>query len=261
MNPHGVDILEYFHKQNKKLKMTVSTNGGARNSKFWQRLARTGALVDFCIDGLEDTHHLYRQNTVWTQVMKNAKIFIEAGGYAIWKMIKFTHNQHQIDDCQSMSKDLGFQKFILVDDGRNTAPVFNNRGECTHVLGNYKGETEFKVMFQKKKTDDILLEDIINDRIEKKIVACQTKILKSIYVAANGDVSPCCWTGFYPKTYGQGQYHQAANSQLIPMISKNNALEHPLHECIHWFAEVEKSWNIDYYQKGRLVICDDNCGS
>ena len=84
--------------------------------------------------------------------------------------------------------------------------------------------------------------------------------MKSIYIAANGDVGPCCFLGFYPKTYGAGQYHQATNAQIIPLISKNNALEYPLEECIKWFESVENSWKISNYEQGRLVICDNVCG-
>ena len=111
-----------------------------------------------------------------------------------------------------------------------------------------------------KKTDQILLEDILPGRIPAKSLNCVTKELKSIYIAATGDVSPCCHTGFYPKTYGSGQYHEPANAQLIPMIAKNNALEYPLTQCIEWFKSVENAWKIDNYKQGRLVICDEVCG-
>jgi MoaA/NifB/PqqE/SkfB family radical SAM enzyme len=260
MNPEGADIVEYFHNSNPNLNITISTNGSARSNEFWQQLAKNKARVLFCIDGLEDTHHLYRQNTSWATVIKNARVFISAGGVATWKFIKFKHNLHQIDACRMMSKEMGFSKFSLVDDGRNTAPVFNKHGELTHVLGNYAGETEFKILFHKKKTDLILLEDIIPDRTPKSKVSCKTQKNKSIYVAANGDVSPCCFTGFYPKTYGAGQYHQAANAQLSPLIAKNNALEYPLEQCIEWFSNITNRWNTSTYENGRLVICDDVCG-
>lgn len=260
MNLEGPDIIDYFFSINPKLDISISTNGSARNNKFWTQLAQTSATVLFCLDGLEDTHHLYRQNTVWSTVIRNAQTFISAGGYAVWKMILFDHNYHQIDDCRKLSQQLGFAKFEIVDDGRNTAPVFNNRGELTHVLGNYIGEKKFEILFHKKTTDQILLEDITIDRIPATSVGCQTKKLKSIYIAATGDVSPCCWTGFYPKTYGAGQYHEAANAQLIPLITKNNALEYPLEECIEWFTSVENTWKIDNYKQGRLVICDEVCG-
>ena len=261
MNPDGPDIVEYFRKINPNLQITISTNGSARPTDFWQRLAKAGAEIYFCLDGLVDTHHLYRQNTSWSTIIKNAKIFIESGGKATWKFIEFKHNQHQINKCKNLAKTLGFINFQLINDGRDTAPVFNKKGELTHVLGNYTGEKSFEVLFHKKKTDLILLEDITPERTPKNKITCQTQKNRSIYIAANGDVSPCCFTGFYPKTYGAGQYHQATNAQLIPMISKNNAVEHPLEECIKWFNSVSDSWNKNTYESGRLVICDDVCGS
>lgn len=260
MNPEGADIVDYFLDSNPNLKIRVNTNGSARSRSFWERLSRPGTTVVFAIDGLEDTHHLYRQNTSWKQIIRNAQTVIKSGGRAVWQMIPFDHNAHQIEACRGMSKSLGFHDFILLDDGRDTAPVFDQHGNLVHVLGKYSGPTEFKILFHKKQTDDVLLEDVAKDRIPKKQIKCETQTLKSIYIAANGDVSPCCWTGLYPKSYGKGQYYQAANRQLIPMIAKNNALEHTLSACIEWFYQIEDSWKINDYKSGRLLICDDNCG-
>ena len=261
MNPEAVDIVEYFIEQNSKLIISINTNGGARGREFWQKLAHTGAIVSFALDGLEDTHYLYRQNTVWHTVIKNAMEFIDHGGRAVWQMIKFNHNLHQIDQCRDMSKKLGFQHFNLVNDGRDTAPVFDKHGNLTHVIGDYRGQTDFKILFHNKKNDDVLLEDIVQEREPKEKISCESQRLGSIYIAANGDVSPCCWTGLYPKTYGRGQYHQAVNAQIAPMIKQNNALEHSIQECIKWFVEIEQSWRSKTYETGRLVVCDDNCGS
>lgn len=260
MNPEAVEIISYFRKHNADIKIEVSTNGSARNKKFWQELAALNVHVTFCLDGLEDTHHLYRQNTIWSTIINNAKNFIDAGGYATWKFIKFDHNMHQIDACRQLSKDLNFKNFNVVDHGRNIGPVFNKQGKNTHIIGKYQGSTEFKVLFYKKQTDEVLLEDIVDIREPKKAISCFSKRLSSIYIAANGDVSPCCWTGFFPKTYGHGEYHQATNTQLSPMVANNNALKFPLSECIKWFNSIEKSWSVDSYRDGRLVICDDFCG-
>lgn len=260
MNPEALDIIKYFRKSNPNLRIFVSTNGGARNKDFWTGLAEQKVTVSFALDGLADTHHLYRQNTVFDRVLENAKTFITAGGEAIWKMIKFDHNVHQIAQCQQLSEQLGFAKFDLVNSTRNTAPVFDKSGTLTHVLGNYQGEKEFEILFHKKRTDQVLLEDIAKDRKPCNQINCETVALKSIYIAANGEVSPCCYTGFYPKTYGHGQYYQAVNSQLNPLIFKNNALEYPLKTCIEWFAEVKNSWNKPSFESGQLLICNDVCG-
>lgn len=260
MNPDGPNIVDFFYSVNANLCVNISTNGAARDKNFWTQLARTPATVMFCLDGLEDTHHLYRQNTQWKTVIRNAQTFMSEGGRAVWKMIQFDHNRHQINQCKALAGSMGFADFQLVEHGRNTAPVFDQQGRLVHVMGNYTGERNFDILLHKKKNDQILLEDISTGRVPAKTISCETKNLKSIYISATGDVSPCCYTGFYPKTYGHGQYHQAANGQLIPLIAKNNALEYPLQDCIEWFKSVENSWKIPNYEQGRLVICDDNCG-
>lgn len=260
MNPDGAAIVEYFVDANPNLEITINTNGSARDKEFWIRLGKLGVTVTFALDGLKDTHHLYRQNTVWSQVIRNAQTFISAGGSAVWQMIQFKHNQHQVSACRGLSKQLGFDKFLLINDGRDTAPVFDRHGNLVHVLGDYHGEREFPVLFYKKQHDEVLLEDIIPGRTPSQHIVCESKQMRSIYIAANGDVSPCCYTGFYPRTYGHGQYHQAANAQLVPMINTNNALEHSIEECIKWFSNVEQSWNVPAFEQGRLVICNDNCG-
>jgi MoaA/NifB/PqqE/SkfB family radical SAM enzyme len=260
MNPEGADIVEYFLSVNSNLKITVSTNGSGRNQKFWQQLGAQNITVMFCLDGLENTHHLYRQNTSWHRILKNAETFITAGGVAVWKMIEFDHNRHQVKQCRQLSQTLGFNDFELVRGGRTVAPVFNRSGQLTHTLGNYQGETQFEVLFYKKQHDDVLLEDIVTGRTPKTKLNCDTVNRRSIYIAANGDVAPCCFLGFYPQTYGRGQYHQAANAQVADMMVNHNAMEHSLETCIQWFQTVEQQWKKTTYQDGRLVICDDCCG-
>ena len=261
MNPEAVDIIKYFRDSNTFLDISISTNGSGRNKNFWEGLAKLRTKVWFCLDGLEDTHDLYRQNTSWKTIIKNASVFISAGGSAVWKFIKFNHNKHQIEQCRDLSEKMKFIYFDVVDHGRNTGPVFNKSAELTHTLGDYIGPTDFKVILFNKKTDLVLLEDIILNRQPKNKIMCKAKEKKSIYVAANGEVYPCCWMGFYPRTFGHGEYHQAVNSQIIPLLTPNNATEHTLEDCISWFNNVAQTWNTKTYEQGRLVVCDDICGS
>lgn len=257
MNPETPDIVKYFRSHNASMKIEVSTNGSARDREFWEQLAGNAEVL-FCLDGLEDTHHLYRQNTSWQTIINNAEIFISAGGRAVWKMIRFDHNEHQIDQCKELAKVLGFADFELVNHGRDSGPVYDKQGKLVHVMGDYTGTTEFEVLLHKKKTDLILLEDITPSRATK--LRCWSKEEKSIYVNSLGEVYPCCWLGFSPKTYGHGEYMQAVNAQISPLVNNNNALEHTLEKCIKWFNAVEHSWSIDTYEQGRLVACYDNCG-
>jgi sulfatase maturation enzyme AslB (radical SAM superfamily) len=258
MNAETVPILQYFRKINPSLEISISTNGGARDRKFWQALAHLGAVVHFCIDGLEDTHSLYRQNTLYSTVIRNAEIFISAGGHAVWKMIEFDHNQHQWDQAHALANAMGFQEFRLVNHGRDQAPAYNTQGQLTHVIGKPK-IVDFKVLFDSRKTDEVLLEDIVPGRTPTPI-QCQVQKKKSLYVSSTGDVYPCCFLGFNPKDYGHGTYHQAANAQVNPLIKNNNALENSIELCISWFSTVEKTWSTPTFEAGRLIICNDVCG-
>ena len=105
-------------KQNEKLKLSVITNGSVRSVDWWRQLAKVTTSVRFGIDGLSDTHKIYRQNANWSMIIRNAKAFIEAGGYAIWDYLVFGHNEHQIEEARSLSEKLGFKEFIVKKTGR-----------------------------------------------------------------------------------------------------------------------------------------------
>jgi MoaA/NifB/PqqE/SkfB family radical SAM enzyme len=260
MNPETVEIVEYFRNQNSDLKITISTNAGARDSKFWTELARLGVEIYFCIDGFEDTHHLYRQNTLYSTVIRNAKIFIDAGGKAIWKMIKFEHNQHQIPRAQQLSQEMGFKRIEftrMINGGRDPVAVFNKDKQITHLIGSPK-ITDFEQVL-KTKTHGATL-DYFTTGVKIKPIGCQVQKTKSVYISSTGNVYPCCWTGFNPPEYGKENYFGALNKQLNKLIYKNNAVTYSFEQCIEWFNSVEESWKIPTFDQGRLLVCHDNCG-
>ena len=259
MNLDTVSIVEYFKLHNPKLQISISTNGGARDRDFWQSLAYSKVKVVFCIDGIDEIHSLYRQNTMYSTVIKNAKVFLEAGGTASWKMIDFDHNRHQQDQARQLSKEIGFQNFILEDHGRNQGPVFDKNKNLVHVMGN-PPETNFEMLWKTRTQDTVILEDVTPGRFPTTI-SCKVKKQKSLYITSVGEVYPCCFLVFSPKTYGHGNYHSAVNSQLTPLIGKNNALENSLADCISWFNKVVDTWKIPTFEQGRLIICNDVCGT
>jgi MoaA/NifB/PqqE/SkfB family radical SAM enzyme len=249
-------ILRYF-REHSSMSMLISTNGSARNREFWEDLAKLGNIeIEFCLDGLEDTHHLYRQDTDWNKIIQNAQWFMAAGGKATWKMIKFKHNEHQREACEKLSKELGFYKFLFNDHGRDQGPAFNRDGSLSHVIGDYDGFKNAQEVIDWLNTDSSYRPP---QRELYDYVDCEAKRVDSIYIAADGKVYPCCWLGFSPETYHKSWVGKL-NQQITKLVKNNNLHKSSLEECIRWFVGVEKSWAIDSYKEGRLMQCDISCG-
>ena len=267
MNTDALEILTYFKQHiTPGTKIIISTNGGAKDRAFWHALGQLGSQgaqiqVHFCIDGLDDTHSIYRRNTVYSTVIRNARAFISAGGYAVWKMIDFEHNRHQQDQARTIAAEMGFKQFDLVDHGRNKGPVYDKEKNIVFVLGDTDG-VEFNVAYNRYADPNGVTEIATYPAEIKNPITCEAARLKSIYITSVGEVYPCCYLGFAPKTFGHGShnYLNAVNTQLRPLISNNNALEHSLEECIAWFNNVEKTWDIATYGEGRLLACNNMCG-
>ena len=252
----GTEVVEYFFAINPQLRVVISTNASAKPA-IWQRLGCTPVEIQFRLDGLKDTHHLYRIDTDWDLIIANAKSFIDAGGHAIWSMIVFDHNEHQIEQCRAMSEQMGFRKFDLVqnDPGtRNRMPVFGRDKKLQYVIGGYDNHTDFEHLREMFFERDHWLD--MEYARSAKTIRCKAMESQMIYVTSNGEVYPCCWLGFAPLTNDT----QLSNLQLRPMIQENNAIDHGLRRAIQWFDNVARSWSKPSVQEGRIYNCNQVCG-
>jgi MoaA/NifB/PqqE/SkfB family radical SAM enzyme len=205
MNPETLEIFKYLKEVNPTIGIGMITNGGARNTDFWETLAELKVTVTFSIDGLADTNHLYRRNIKWDRLMENVNAFITNGGKANWSFLVFKHNQHQIDEAKKLSKELGFIGFEY---------SFSERWQDFNSDGEYRDITSLKVddyviekpIDQKKdfvrSTEDLIRSKNVfqtedkNNFYTRKIScwAC-SPVKHEIYLRANGYVSPCCILG------------------------------------------------------------------
>jgi MoaA/NifB/PqqE/SkfB family radical SAM enzyme len=240
-----VDIYEYVREINPGIGLACNTNGSLRNPVWWARLGavmredqNSGNYCTFSLDGLEDTNHLYRRNTVWKKIMENAKAFIDAGGIAHWDFIVFEHNEHQVDEARQLAKDMGFKNFNVKRTTR-----WARYGGPTGSQGQYpvywKGkhlydlkqpnETKFRENFEdsqyfkQSKYQSITLNDFKNMvgikngdhrfvngkwetiELDSLNIACRSvkdarehQPANEIYVSAGGHVAPCCFLGSEP---------------------------------------------------------------
>lgn len=203
-HPDIVRIVKTLVNLAPRATIKISTNGSLRSTDWWQQLGQTlsntGCLVIFGIDGLADTHSLYRVNTIWQKVIDNAQAFIKAGGRAVWQMIAFQHNQHQIAQCQEMSKQLGFTDFLLINQNRfpkdqTWQPVYFNQ-KHTHVI----------------RASDLEITSDICQSMENldthKPVRCKSIQTNWMAIYADGTVWPCCFLmGWHRSPHQQPSYN------------------------------------------------------
>jgi len=159
----------------------IHTNGSLRNRAWWKQLAQSLEYrrheIYFGIDGLKDTHRIYRQNTDWNKIIANASEFINNKGTAVWQFIPFKHNQHQFMECYRLSQQLGFRDFKVVK---------TFRYHKSHARDFRTGE-EYML-----EPSDFFL-DMWNSNKPAEAQDCMHLSIPSVYLDAQGRISACCY--------------------------------------------------------------------
>lgn len=203
MHPDFLDILRDFRRKCPTLWLYIHTNGGAHDAEYWTEMAKIiggYGQVDFNIDGLEDTNHVYRRNTNFDKIITNATAYITAGGRAVWNYIIFEHNQHQVDQARELSTKIGFREFKYRATGRflnhNTMeefaewPVQDRQGQTEYVikptdLKQYKNKSIAILPELKKQHPDI------KDYFANTEICCDSLKGNKVAINAAGIVLPC----------------------------------------------------------------------
>ena len=252
MNPHLDQIIDFFDKQN----ITISTNASLRDEQWWINLAKKNNVeVTFCIDGIGDTHELYRRKTSYSKIIKNAKAFINSGGKAIWQYIIFRHNEHQIKEANRLSAELGFKKikFMYSDrfDTDNTWKVYDN--------GKYQYNIE-------KASNQVTLRERLGEVDGKKYwnklyqgkgkISCVWRDKKRLYIHSDGGVYPCCMLANI--TVGN-QLEKILLKKIVHDFEKINIKNYSLEQILlseAFLKNIPKSFRNDPFQH---PICIEYC--
>jgi MoaA/NifB/PqqE/SkfB family radical SAM enzyme len=265
INDDLIEMIEHAVSVNPKLNIRVHTNGSARKAQWWERLA--SALperhnVVFAIDGLADTHQLYRIGTQYNTIIRNATAFINAGGHAEWCFIKFKHNEHQVEEAQHRATKLGFSRFTEKNSSRFIGepkfPVYNKDGDTIYHL-EPPSTSELPYISNKLVKN---YKEILKD-IE---IECYVQQTKEIYIDAYRKVFPCCFLASAPYNYVKlndiiapvrkdmlDQYNS-----LVDDLGNTNALEKTLEEIIDSPAW-QTVWK-QYWKENKLITCAKTCG-
>jgi MoaA/NifB/PqqE/SkfB family radical SAM enzyme len=268
INDELIGMIEYAVSVNPTLNIRIHTNGSARKTEWWERLAKALPKkhnVVFAIDGLANTHHLYRTGTHYDTIIRNATAFINAGGHAEWCFIKFKHNEYQVDEAQHIASELGFSQFTEKNSSRFIGepkfPVYNKDGDTLYQL-EPPSTSELPYI-----TNEIIVnykEVLKNSKIE-----CYVQQTKEIYIDAYKNVFPCCFLASTPYNYTEDTdftfpVRQEIKKQYATLVESLGGLEQlsatavgikNILESDSWQTVWDYFWN-DY----KLITCARTCG-
>jgi len=265
-----IDIYKWIKDNNPNLRILTTTNGGARKPEWWAELADYSE-VNFSVDGLHETNHLYRQGVKWENLEENMVAFNEAGGDSKWTFLVFRHNEHQVDTARNWSKVLGCNEFIVKKSGRyiNTASLKEKEGHQSQFKGNL---TQYLQQPKQKKYQNKELPKFgeleskygtFKEYLKVCTIDCKAEKKKEIYISAEGHVTPCCWLHGQPYKWWRptksGDVHEMiGNYDLINLKKVRN-----IKDIIEgdFFQRVKDSWKKIYWTDGRLETCALKCNA
>lgn len=271
-----LEIFSYFRENNPTMWLSMNTNAGARDEKWWENLAkiygRHGAVI-FSVDGLEDTNHIYRQGVNWSSVERSMKSFISAGGRARWDFLIFEHNQHQVEEAERLAAEWGFEKFVAKKTGRFVTS--NVQPKESHQAVNRKGQTtvELKKPDEKFVNSALKKQNLIINKYgsmdnyyEQTPIRCKVKDEGSLFITAEGIALPCCWTAGRMYKWWHKNPQEEQIWKFIDMAGGKDAINAKLHGLENVFSTeifdlIEDSWQETSYKEGRLKVCAMKCGA
>lgn len=220
MNNDLIEMCKYIKLNAPDTEVWIHTNGSLRSSQWWTELASAlpkNHNVIFAIDGLEDTHHIYRIGTDYDTIIKNAKTFIENNGIAEWHFIRFKHNSHQVEEAKKISTEIGFKKFTVKTSKRHARPfpVVDKHGK---FLYNIEQPDDSEIKFVGKK-------DVQGHREWKDAekINCLSIRDKELYIDAHYQLSPCCMiAAFLYTNYDVNLYKKYNLYQEDSIIEEGN---------------------------------------
>lgn len=279
--------LAWFRQVNPGLAIEVYTNGALRPARWWADLARGSPMlkVVFAIDGLGDTHEIYRRGASFDKVVENARAFIDAGGRAQWDFLVFRHNEHQVDEARRRAGEWGFTAFVPKFSGRfyrrfyendpqfaddekvDRFPIHDRHGQIVGTLEPSSNPAYVNPVFAGM-AEHFARDGSLLPHWDKTDICCSAIDSHSIFVAADGTVFPCCWT------YGASLYRAVyriddpLDNQVEDLLGRCGGREaidgrriaiRDICKSV-FFQEIARSWERKTLASGKLKICARMCG-
>jgi MoaA/NifB/PqqE/SkfB family radical SAM enzyme len=272
LHPNFLQFIEWLtiHTQ---ASIIISTNASLRPIRWWRKLAKLLRPIDrvvFCVDGLEDTNHLYRKGTDFAKIIRNMVEFNQAGGKSIWNYIVFRHNEHQVEQAKKMSVSIGCADFTVKRTARfinkqhkriEKFPVLDSKEKVQHWL-ELPAQKQFLNNGYDQYTDIIANSTDYDNYLKTAPIDCIAQSHSACYISAEGYVLPCGWLA--DRFYGFEAENHSDRQKLFDLIEQSGGLnaisvfEHSIESILdgNFFKLVQSSWT----DENRLERCANQCG-
>lgn len=261
MHPNLVEFLDTYSRAHPETRLMIHTNGSMRTTEFWHNLAEVSRkfyshVVMFAVDGLADTHSIYRVRTKFDKIIENIKAFTNNAGRARVIMTVFEHNKHQIKQVQELAEQIGCIEFA----------VRNSHGAHTIQDGIEIKDAdveEYNVDFQKgvrmSSLRDMELWAVINDsELPELNTACPWFNDRRVQIDPWASVWPCCHVSPHGISYEGDKLEYMVDKSFIRARKTNNLTNHNLKDilCNGWFSDhLPKAVETAAWKE-----CRDTCG-
>ncbi len=286
VHPDFLDILRDFRSKNPTLWLYIHTNGGVHDTAWWAELAEIlngYGKIDFGIDGLEDTNHLYRRGVKFDKAINNAQAFIQAGGKAQWNYIVFKHNEHQIESARMLSEIIGFEKILFRGTGRFLNHQTLEESETWNVTPKREEFYQLEVTTldeyrnaSMKRLGDLKEEyPVIRDYFDTTPIKCDACVGNKVSITAEGLVLPCNFFehNLYDARFrdrdiapgahdlhfvdGQNQVAKFVDQHRNELDINTNSIEQVF--ASNFWNSLVTSWD-KTLEEGRIFECAFTCG-
>jgi hypothetical protein len=270
-HPKAMDIFKLVGSNG--IRQHINTNGSIQNTAWWAELGAIKKLkVTFALDGLEDTHSIYRINTDFNKILANAKAYMDSGGRAVWMFIVFEHNQHQVEEAKAMATELGFNRFITKLSSREMKLAQKKKGmdidltTVTGAVGKYRKTKTSKVnkVIINAPTDPTYQSTVKKMGRKEVPISCYAINDSKMYIGPDEYMVPCCGTAsdvhrniykMSGRPYDTSFYMFLTENNVKYDLNKYNTLE-----ILNSYNE-----NLDilelYWDSRGIHVCNERCGS
>jgi MoaA/NifB/PqqE/SkfB family radical SAM enzyme len=240
----------------------LSTNGGIQSELWWEELGkisnqRPGLVhIHFCVDGHEETNHIYRVNTKFSVIDRNMTAYARhaAPESATWIFIVFDHNEYELPKAEDHARRLGF-RFATRTGMRNSYHTWVadiKKKQDGRLIQETKQITTTGQKEHSKKEQVIALDQFISDcknnsvdniKIKEVVdsIVCKLVHEGEIFIASDMTLWPCCflWDSYFKN-------NESIREKLSFEDNWNSLTHHSIEEIIQhpWFEVLlEQSWN------------------